>query len=322
MSKRLVEKDISSVYLRLIEEGKSRGIEITRFAAQSFAREAMMIVTHDYVQSGKFKEIFDHLIEQWDGGDGYQYFHVVSEGLIAQGDVDGLRKMWTTLVTARKDLRKSEELIAMQHYLDVLRKLGDEEHLREVQKEFVERGTSARFYDSNRRVMDEQNFWDIIRRVKEESYHYTERPGRLQTRLLTYPVEAIEKFDGFFQEKMDKSYTWNLWALAYLAFGGCSDDSFSDFRAWLISEGQNVFESVLADHDSIIDLRIEPQQLEGYLYVTAKAYELKTKNSIPRHASEILKPSGEEWNEDDDLKLRYPRLWNHFEEGSKSSGPF
>ena len=127
MSKRLVEKDIASVYLRLIEEGKSSGIEITRFVAQSFAREAMMIVTHDYVQSGKFKEIFDHLIEQWDGGDGYQYFHVVSEGLIAQGDVEGLRKMWTTLVTARKDLRKSEELIAMQHYLDVLRKLGDEE---------------------------------------------------------------------------------------------------------------------------------------------------------------------------------------------------
>jgi hypothetical protein len=310
-----VEKDIDLVRLRLVEEKQSSGIEFTDSVLWSCSREAMMIVTHNYVKSGKFKDIFDHLIEQWDGGDGYQYFHVVSEGLIEQGDVEDARQMWTTLIAARKDLRKSEELIAMQHYLDVLRKLGDEKHLREAQREFVERGTSAAFYDSNRRVMDEQNFWDIIRRVKEESHHYIDRPGRLQTRLLTYPVEAIEKFDGFFQEKMDKSYAWNLWALAYLAFGGCSDDGFGDFRAWLISEGQNVFESVLADPNSIIDLGIEPQQLEGYLYVTAKAYELKTKNSIPRRASEILKPSGEEWNEnDDDLQLRYPRLWNHFED--------
>lgn len=315
MSKKHVEKDLDAVRWRLVEEKKSSGIEFTKISGQGCEREAMMIVTHDYVKSGKFTDIFDFLIDQWDGGDGYQYFHVVSAGFIAQGDVEGLRKMWTTLVAARKDLRKSEELIAMQHYLDVLRKIGDEEHLRELQKEFVERGTSARFYDSNRRVMDEQNFWDIIRRVKEESCHYTVRPGQLQTRLLTYPVEAIEKFDGFFQEKMDKSYDWNLWALAYLAFGGCGDDGFSDFRAWLISEGRDVFESVLADPNSIIDLGIEPHQLEGYLYVTSKAYELKTKKSIPRRASEVLTPSGEEWNEDDDnLKLRYPRLWNHFEE--------
>jgi hypothetical protein len=41
------------------------------------------------------------------------------------------------------------------------------------------------------------------------------------------------------------------WGAAYLANGGCSDDGFDYFRGWLIGQGRKVYETVLADPDSL-----------------------------------------------------------------------
>ncbi|MEU1251459.1 DUF4240 domain-containing protein [Micromonospora arida] len=39
---------------------------------------------------------------------------------------------------------------------------------------------------------------------------------------------------------------WDVWAAAYLIGGGCSDDSFIDFRAGVIALGREWYERVLA----------------------------------------------------------------------------
>ena len=46
------------------------------------------------------------------------------------------------------------------------------------------------------------------------------------------------------------AYRTDVWALAYLLRGGCSDDSLDAFRGWLILQGRKVFEATLADPDS------------------------------------------------------------------------
>jgi hypothetical protein len=50
------------------------------------------------------------------------------------------------------------------------------------------------------------------------------------------------------------AYTRSLWGAAYVMHGGCSDDSFSDFRATLISHGRTIYDAALADTESLADL--------------------------------------------------------------------
>jgi hypothetical protein len=38
--------------------------------------------------------------------------------------------------------------------------------------------------------------------------------------------------------------------------GGCSNDGFEDFRGWLIVQGHEVFERMIADPDTLADLPI------------------------------------------------------------------
>ena len=53
---------------------------------------------------------------------------------------------------------------------------------------------------------------------------------------------------------------WDLWAAAHLALGGASDDSFLDFRNWLISHGRETYERASADPASIADLAWDDEE--------------------------------------------------------------
>ncbi|WP_412769018.1 DUF4240 domain-containing protein [Micromonospora zamorensis] len=44
-----------------------------------------------------------------------------------------------------------------------------------------------------------------------------------------------------------------MWAAAYLIGGGCSDDSFIDFRAGVIALGREWYERVLVSPDGLAD---------------------------------------------------------------------
>ncbi len=76
---------------------------------------------------------------------------------------------------------------------------------------------------------------------------------------------------------------WDVWAAGYLIGGGCSDDSFMDFKAGLIALGRTWYERVvdcpddLAEHPAIqqaLATGIEEALFyEEMSYVTAVAWE-------------------------------------------------
>jgi len=310
-----VDDAITAETVRIIKELESNGIVVDDLRWRGCRDEAMMIVTLDYCKRGNFEQILDLLFEQWDADGGFEYFNQVAQHMVLQNQIADAKRMWTTLIAARAELLNSKGLIAIQQYMDFLRRLGDETELDKLKQNIAElrARTLNLFKDCNNRFMNEDNFWDIICRVKKESPSYLVRSSFLQTRLLTYSADAIRKFEELFAEKMQQANTWNLWALAYLAFDGCSNDGFSDFRAWLISEGQETFENVSSNPDSIIDLNLTPRQLEMFRYVAKQTFELKTQEQLSAVAIPEGKPLGTEWTEDDgDLKLRYPALYAHF----------
>lgn len=157
--------------------------------------------------------------------------------------------------------------------------------------------------------MDRNQFWTLVEAADATSEEGCER---LTGRLSTLSPEDIEGFARTLEELRAAAYRWDLWGAAYVANGGCSDDGFEYFRAWLVTQGRAVYEAASQDPDAIAAHVIPDDcECESLLYVAHEAYERRTGRSLP--AQEVLepdRPTGEPWNFDDaeEMRRRYPRL--------------
>ncbi len=157
--------------------------------------------------------------------------------------------------------------------------------------------------------MDEQSFWQLIASAKESAH------GDIDAEIdaLTHSLERrdageIEQYAKVMDRLMARAYTWDLWAAAYIINGGCSDDGFEYFRAWLISQGRDVFEAALRNPETLVDIADPDVDAESMLYVASVAHERKTGKALPPNPSSVARePSGTPWDEGS-VSKKYPRL--------------
>jgi len=166
--------------------------------------------------------------------------------------------------------------------------------------------------------MRTEDFWNLIAASKAKSDGSFEGHAEaLYDALSALPETDIAAFDQLFYQMSRRADTWDLWGAAFIIGGGCSDDSFMDFRSWLISMGQGVYEAALANAETLAEVEIEDEDdafFEEFAYVASRAYEDKTGADMPRHAGPPHQgTSGDEWDEDD-LEERFPTLWAKFVE--------
>ena len=166
--------------------------------------------------------------------------------------------------------------------------------------------------------MNEQRFWQLIDESRaaaggaRDMASAQEQAESLEELLTREPPADLLDFERMFAERMARSYTWDLWGAAYVLNGGCSDDGFDSFRAWLIGQGKKVFEAVLADPDSLGDYVDDEVECEELLYAASRAYEEQTGDEIPSVTVDPTdEPSGEAW-EEEELPERFPRLSEKF----------
>lgn len=105
--------------------------------------------------------------------------------------------------------------------------------------------------------MNEVGFWEIIEQSKD-ALSDAERDGNFERQaefikgqLLKLPKDDVVGFAKIFHQFSQDLYTWDLWGAAYVMGGGCSDDSFSDFRSWIISLGRDAYELALTAPDEL-----------------------------------------------------------------------
>lgn len=169
-------------------------------------------------------------------------------------------------------------------------------------------------------------FWQLIDKTRIESGNNPAQQAKLlEDALFELPVEEIIDFEHLQSQLHAKAYLWDLWNVAYIIGEGCGDDGFYDFRAWLIGQGQEVYETaienpeILADYVSLDD-RYEILS-EALLYVAATVYKRKTgiTGIFPCKRDEttvypaLRKDTGCPDVEDEDcLKQRYPKTWEKF----------
>ena len=162
--------------------------------------------------------------------------------------------------------------------------------------------------------MDDLKFWEGVQHAHDQSSgDMDEKCDGIRTVVSTLPKDDAMAFSRFFDSMMDRAYSWPLWGAAYVIHGGCGDDTFSDFRASLISRGRSAFEKALADPDSLADEEFDEDSwfYEGYQYAVTDGVKAAVGSVINREKPHPVEPSGTEWAEDKVYDL-YPKLSGKF----------
>jgi hypothetical protein len=208
-----------------------------------------------------------------------------------------------TLTTVR-------DIMARLREAQEVARLNDE--IQSIQKE--ERG--KRLPKAITRAMDQTCFWELIEKAAVNGASCAERMERLTDELELFKAAEINKFDKLLREQMAQLYHWDLWALAYLAQAGCSDDAFEYFRCWLILQGERICK--FAPRNVLkLAAHVPPGQetlAEGLMSVPALAYENRAGKPLVLAKAKLLKLQGNPW-EEAELKARYPELYERYSEG-------
>lgn len=181
--------------------------------------------------------------------------------------------------------------------------------------------------------MDAIEFWNLIEASARHSRDSKERAEWLVTQLVARPVEEIVGFEQVLDQQTNAAMSWLMWGAADRIMGWCSDDSFIDFRAWLVGLGRNTFQAVVADPDALAQVP-EIRRLAGRYhgawaqeewpawepleYVASHAYRRLTGDKdgfyglVPRVEGEILTDERWDFRDTREATRRLPKLTRLF----------
>ena len=176
--------------------------------------------------------------------------------------------------------------------------------------------------------MDAGRFWEIIETARASARQDRPFHEALADHLAALTEQDILEYHERFEKMHGALYRRDLWAAAYLIQGGCSDDSFIDFRAGLIAQGHDWYHKAAASPDSLAGhpavagaghpLADNPLFYEETNYAASCAFERVSgdedafwdalKERGPRVFVELM---GEDFDFDDDqeMRRRLPRLF-------------
>jgi hypothetical protein len=176
--------------------------------------------------------------------------------------------------------------------------------------------------------VDLDTFWQTVDRTRagaaRDGGSLVLRHVRSLTEALEdLPDSELQDFDRHLREMRARANHWDLWAAGYLALGGMSDDSFRDFRTWLITHGRATYERVLDEPDGVANLSWDEDledfgAAEDWSYVAIEILEDRGSDEDDDDPDEFGSPAGEPFPEDDDawFAARFPRLWAKFGDGT------
>lgn len=176
--------------------------------------------------------------------------------------------------------------------------------------------------------MNDDVFWSIIEASRNDALKgpldgCLERQAYfLEKKLKKLKKEEMREFYSKYNEIKNKLYTWDLWGAALIICGGfCSDDSFDDFRNWIISMGKPVTDLALSQPDDLgpasTHESVEDFRFPEFGYVINEVHNRKMSNIISRLFKrecegfdtnfDLPEPKGKKW-EVEELDHLYPKL--------------
>lgn len=169
--------------------------------------------------------------------------------------------------------------------------------------------------------MTRTEFWNIIDTARATTDDDLDAQSELiAATLRELPDEELLSFHEHFYTLYNPTYRADLWGAAYVINGGCSDDCFDYFRAWLVGRGQAAYEAALANPDSLADVAQDDCAEQEDLLSIAEEVWLERygktwgdETPFPHLPQSDLVGELEDWDEDEEkLAQHYPRLFATF----------
>ena len=167
-------------------------------------------------------------------------------------------------------------------------------------------------------ALTEQAFWDLVT-APDLGLDPESVSENLKAKLSDLTDEQLITFDKFFGINMRKCFTWDLFGAAFV-MAGCNDEyGFSEFRCWLISRGQTVFNNALTNADSLAQcspvyyLNEQPYPyIDEYVLIAGLLYEERNDDELPFVPSGE-QPAGKRFKDKPKfLKQSYPQLFQKY----------
>lgn len=163
--------------------------------------------------------------------------------------------------------------------------------------------------------MDTDTFWRIVDQSQKGAENVDEQMEKLHTLVSELDPKEILEFDRCFNESVRDAFRADLWAVAYIINGGCSDDCFDYFLGWLIAQGRMYYEAALTTPERAGD-RVAPGEIVecGSIWsVAARAYEDRTgKTDFYEIAPVVYRTLMGELFDEENVDALYPELAERF----------
>ena len=215
------------------------------------------------------------------------------------------------------DQQKKAVLEGYGHAIDWMTRLGRVDAVRQLTEERDALG-GERFAVlpavSDHRKMDEAVFWELISGARARGPTTVEQLAILGERLRAFKATDIKRFGSLYARHMRTLYHWNVWALAYAARGGCSDEAFQEFRTWLILQGDpELLEAAVKDPArAAVRVPPDPNLPDGSCsWMIEEAYLQRKGAPLELPMTDLDKPKGKEWPEQD-FETIFPELVEHY----------
>jgi len=132
-------------------------------------------------------------------------------------------------------------------------------------------------------MLNEDIYWALIENSIKGTDNQEDQEIFLITEIEKLSPQEIIGFRLRTDRLLFDSYNPDLWCAAYIISNGCSDGGFEYFRCWLISRGKEVFYSVKANPDSLMNQVVEGKEsyeFEGFWYVAMNAFKNNTAEDL------------------------------------------
>lgn len=125
--------------------------------------------------------------------------------------------------------------------------------------------------------MTEQIFWELMDKSRAGlNTNFETQCVNLSELLMDYSEEEILSFEHQLRIQIERANTWTMMAASFVVCSFISDDTYEDFRAWVVGQGKQNFDKILRDPSEICNL-LKPGQVkdmggEHLLFSAINAY--------------------------------------------------
>jgi hypothetical protein len=166
--------------------------------------------------------------------------------------------------------------------------------------------------------MDLDEFWRVVGVCRRVAGVQADFNVALTRELEARSVADIADFRLRWLAASDGLYTWDVWDASTLMLGGTDDDSFVDFRSWVISLGRVDYDLIRDDPDNLarygrVIADAESPAAEQLNGIPTQLYLARTQQYPPNPPDDsvLTQPLGNrtDLSDRESVRARFPRIY-------------